>query len=152
MDMEVCFMTYYLHKAHYSCKFQFFVTAKSDQDPDPYTDPHEYGHLDPDPHWSIKLDPDPDPALKTDPQKCLKWRSYPHWRGVKALGAVSPCVRDPDPDIFYLLDPVPDFSINKQKIEEKPWFLMLCDFLWLFIFALLCKCKYLQKEISIETY
>jgi hypothetical protein len=50
MDMEVCFMTYYLHKAHYSCKFQLLVTAKSDQDPDPYTDPHEYGHLDPDPH------------------------------------------------------------------------------------------------------
>jgi hypothetical protein len=34
---RVCFMAYYLLKIYFSCQIRLFVTAKSDQDPDPNT-------------------------------------------------------------------------------------------------------------------
>ncbi len=70
---------------------------------------------------------------------------------------VSTNVADPDPihriHMFLgLLDPYPDPSvrgmdldpsITKQKKEEKPWLLLLCDFL-----SLKMMYMYLQKVIS----
>ncbi len=48
-------------------------------------------------------------------------------------------------------DPAPDPSINKQINEEKPWFLLFCDFFMTFyIWRMMLMC--LQKGISIKTY
>ncbi len=46
------YVSYNLHKNIFQVKIQLFVTAKSDQDPDPHG-PHRFGslYLVPDPHW-----------------------------------------------------------------------------------------------------
>jgi hypothetical protein len=56
----------------------------------------------------------------------------------------GPEVRDTDPDP----------SINKQKWQEKPGFLLFYDFFMLYIFEKLCKCTvpYLQKEMFRKTF
>jgi hypothetical protein len=40
-------MTFYLHEVYFHVKIQLFVTAKSDQDPDPPMVPHRFGSLGP---------------------------------------------------------------------------------------------------------
>jgi hypothetical protein len=43
---------------------------------------------------------------------------------------VQSSVADPDP---FQRDPDPDPSIIKQKWQEKPWFLLFCDFFFNFL-------------------
>jgi hypothetical protein len=45
-QVQYLFTTYYLHNVYFYVKNQPFVTAESDNDPDP----HWFGSLDPDPH------------------------------------------------------------------------------------------------------
>jgi hypothetical protein len=47
-------MTYYLNYFIFHVKIKLFVTAMSEQDPDP--DVHQFGSLDPDPHRGKNID------------------------------------------------------------------------------------------------
>ncbi len=93
------------------------------------------------------MDPNPDPAILVldlqDTNKknifsvflhiafwqVLRIRIRIHWIHM-FLGLL-----DPDPSVRGM-DPDPDLDsfITKQKKLEKPWFLLLCDSFWLFIF------------------